>query len=240
MKVFEMETTLARLSIAHAILSHNGHDDLTLGHMALRDPQSRGFWIKRAETGMRELAGARDFQLIDFDGKLILGEGRQHSEWPIHSQLLKSRSDVNVSVHTHAHWPTLLSACGGDMRAFTTDAGFLGRVKTLALEASHIDTLSLAEELALGLGDADALLLKNHGVAFVGRTIEHATLIGFYLVRAARAELRVRGAELGQRAEELKSIAGRAAMMKNDRWLLESFDCLAGRLSSRPHGKEAR
>ena len=235
-----METKLARLGVAHAILSYNGHDDLTLGHMALRDPQGRGFWIKRAETGMRELTGTKAFQLIDFDGKLILGEGRQHSEWPIHSQLLKFRSSINVSVHTHAEWPTLLSACGGDMRAVTTDAGYLGRVTTLALEASHIDTLSLADELALGFGEANALLLKNHGVVFAGRTIEHATLIGFYLVRATRAELRARGAQRGPGAGEMKSVVGRAAMMKNDKWLLDSFDCLAGRLPSRPHGGETR
>lgn len=228
----DVEQLLARLSEAHAILSCNGHDDLTLGHMALRDPKGCGFWIKRADAGMRELTGPTDYQLLAFDGKLISGSGRQHSEWPIHSQLMQSRPDVNVSVHTHAEWPTLLSAFNSDMRALTTDAGYLGKVTTLALEASHIDTPALAAELAKAFGQKHAILLKNHGVVFAGRTIEHATLIGYYLVRAARAELRTRGVRDGTVAAELKCVAGRAAMMSNDRWLADSFACLAGRRPS--------
>jgi L-fuculose-phosphate aldolase len=228
----DVEQLLARLSGAHAILSCNGHDDLTLGHMALRDPKGHGFWIKRADAGMRELTGLTDYQLLAFDRKLISGSGRQHSEWPIHAQLMQSRPNVNVSVHTHAERPTLLSVFDGGMRALTTDAGYLGKVTTLALEASHIDTPALAAELAKAFGQTHAILLKNHVVVFAGRTIEHATLIGFYLVRAARAELRARGVRDGTVAAELKSVASRVAMMSNDRWLVDSFACLAGRLSS--------
>jgi len=143
-----VDQSLARLSEAHAILSCNGHDDLTLGHMALRDPKGRGFWIKRADVGMRELTGPTGYQLLAFEGKLVSGTGKQHSEWPIHSQLMQSRLDVNISVHTHTEWPTLLSVFDSGMRALTTDAGYLGKVTTLALEASHADTPTLGAEVA--------------------------------------------------------------------------------------------
>jgi L-fuculose-phosphate aldolase len=227
-----IDQLLTRLSVAHAILSCNGHDDLTLGHMALRNPNGRGFWIKRADAGMRELTSPDDYQLLAFDGTVISGSGRQHSEWPIHAALLQSRPDLNITVHTHAELPTLLSAFSGGLRALTTDAAYLGKVASLALNQSHIDKLPLAAKLAQAFGQAHAILLANHGVVFAGRTIEHATLIGYYLVRAARAEWHARGMRAGSATTELQSVAGREAMMSNDRWLEDSFACLAGRLPS--------
>jgi len=224
-----LHVLLARLALAHAILASNGHDDLTLGHMALRDPQGRGFWMKRSGTAMDEISPDRDFLLIAFDGQVVEGNGRRHAEWPIHAELMRARADVLVSAHTHPEYATLLSAFGASIRPLTTDGGYLGEVRCVHIAGSHIDTPARGMEVARALGDRRAVLLRNHGAVFCGRSIEQATLIGVYLERAARAELRVRSVSGIPIPASPEDVAGRAEMIESDRWLVDSFDCLARR-----------
>ena len=99
----QLTEALQRLAVGHRILAMEGHNDITLGHLSLRDPQGRGLWLKKAKRGLDEIFGADDFVLIDFDGKLIQSDGPLHSEWPIHAEIMKARSDVNVVGHTHAY-----------------------------------------------------------------------------------------------------------------------------------------
>src|SRR3954466_11687353 len=83
------------------VLEMEGHGDFTLGHLSLRDPAGRGFWLKRNRYGLGEIEGPGDFVLVDMDGVQLSGEGGLHSEWPIHSEVFRLRPDVNVVAHTH-------------------------------------------------------------------------------------------------------------------------------------------
>ena len=63
-----LEQSLARLACGCRILELEGHGDMTLGHLSLRDPQQRGFWMKRNRVGLGEITGPEDFVLVNFDG----------------------------------------------------------------------------------------------------------------------------------------------------------------------------
>ena len=52
----------------------NGHGDRIFGHVALRDPEGRGFWLKRHHISLGELFDRRDFILCRFR--------RQAALWP--------------------------------------------------------------------------------------------------------------------------------------------------------------
>lgn len=229
---YELSQTLRedlhRLAIAHAILSYCGHDDLTLGHMALRDPDGRGLWIKRAELGMREL-DVECFQLLSFSGELLIGEGRIHSEWPLHAELLLVRAGAGVSVHTHAEMPTILSSAGRGPRVLTTDAAYLGPVSVLNTGTSQIDTKDLATRVCEVLGSGRIVLLQNHGTVFVGQSVEQATIIGYYLVRAATVELTALSTGNDFKEATPQSATLRRQMMENEAWLRDTFECLQRR-----------
>jgi len=98
--------TLAR---ACRILNMEGHADMTLGHLSLRDPEGRGLWLKRSGIGLGEVQGVGDFTLIDFTGRKLAGSGRLHIEWPIHAAVLRRRKDLNVVAHTHPFHACLFS-----------------------------------------------------------------------------------------------------------------------------------
>ena len=70
-----LNNELHRLAVACRILAMEGHDDVSLGHLSLPDPEGRGVWMKRFYLGLDEVRGADDFLLLDFDGNILHGAG---------------------------------------------------------------------------------------------------------------------------------------------------------------------
>ena len=62
---------LQQLAQACRILEMEGHGDMTLGHVSLRDPGGRGFWLKRNRIGLGEVQGPQDFILVGFYGEKL-------------------------------------------------------------------------------------------------------------------------------------------------------------------------
>jgi L-fuculose-phosphate aldolase len=181
---------LVELARAHRILDGEGHNDMSLGHLSLRDPAGRGFWLKRANIGLEEVLSERDFLLLDFTGTVLEGEGIRHLEWPIHAAILEARPTVGVVAHTHPFHATVLSATEEHIGPYTNEGvWFESGVTHFKLTSDLVNTPELGRELALALGEAEAVLLKNHGATFVGATVKEATLAGVFLERAARAQL---------------------------------------------------
>jgi L-fuculose-phosphate aldolase len=180
---------LEDLARAHRILDLEGHNDMSLGHLSWRDPLGRGLWLKRGNIGLEEVT-ASDFILLSFGGDVLDGEGIRHLEWPIHAEILQSRSDVNVAAHTHPFHSTVLSATDAEIGPFSNEGvWFEDGVRHFKLTSDLVNTPVLGRELAHALGDASAVLLKNHGATFVGASIKEATLAGVFLERAARVQL---------------------------------------------------
>ncbi|WP_280299834.1 class II aldolase/adducin family protein [Nocardia abscessus] len=90
-------------------------------HVSLRDERQRGFWIKRPGLGFEELYDT-DIQLVDFDGKVLVGAGDPHLERFIHSEILLRTSPDSPrpgtgSAHrqwaapSHGRWANAMPFC---------------------------------------------------------------------------------------------------------------------------------
>ena len=189
------DAALGEAARACRILEMEGHGDFSLGHLSLRDADGRGFWLKRNRAGLGEILGPDDFVLVGMDGTKLAGEGGLHSEWPIHSEILRRRADVNVVAHTHPLHSCVLSAASEPIRPFTLDADYLVDVPRHDAEVALIKTIEEGVALAASLGPHWAVLMANHGVTFCGTSIEHAACVGVFLEHAARAH--VLGAGVG-------------------------------------------
>ncbi len=182
----ELLTEAAR---ACRILDMEGHGDMTLGHLSVRETARSGFWMKRNQIGLGEVLGPEDFVLVDWDGKQIAGSGGRHSEWPIHSEIFRARADVNVVVHSHPFYASVFSAAVEPLQPYTLDADYFIEVPRHDDELALITTKSEGEAVARALGKNFAVLMGNHGVTFCGTTIEHAACTGIFLEKACRAHL---------------------------------------------------
>jgi L-fuculose-phosphate aldolase len=186
----EVEKSLERVADACRMLSMEGHGDITLGHLSFRDPKGRGLWLKKSQRGLDEVRQFDDFVLIDFEGRQLENVGNCHSEWPIHSEIMKARPDVHVVGHTHAHYSVLFSAAEEALCALNHEgANLISSLARFRLTAGLINTQALGQALAQSLGSAAVVLMKNHGVTFVGGTLEEATLNGIFIERACRAQI---------------------------------------------------
>ena len=187
---------LAQAARACRILEMEGHGDMTLGHLSVREAADKGFWMKRNQIGLGEVLGPDDFVLLDWNGEQIAGGGRRHSEWPIHSEILCARPDVNVVVHSHPFYASIFSAATEPLQPYTLDADYFTDVPRHEDEVALITTKSEGAAVARSLGSAFAVLMGNHGVTFCGTTIEHAVCAGIFLEKACKVHLVGRAADL--------------------------------------------
>lgn len=205
------------------ILSAEGHSDLTLGHLSWRDPDGRGLWMKRSGIGLGEVAGPDDFILLDFDGRRIAGEGPVHKEWPIHTEVLRARPDIVAVGHSHPPHASAFSALDAELEPVTNEAVYLGRrVPRFDETRGLIDTPSLGRALARSLGTASAVLMRNHGILFVGSSIAEATLTGIFLERACRTQLMLMATGRPWQATPADSLSAKQGQIL-DATLLHSF-----------------
>jgi len=175
---------------AHRMLELEGHGDMSMGHLSYRDPFGRGLWLKRGNLALSEVE-TDDFILIDFDGNVLEGTGLRHLEWPLHAEIMRARPDVNIVGHSHSHYATVLGATDTALQAYNNHGvWFAEHGVPQFTETSHlITTLELGKAVAGRLGPAEAVLLANHGVAFVGDNVMEATLAGIFLEKAAKFQI---------------------------------------------------
>ena len=180
---------LTELARGCRVLEMEGHGDMTLGHVSLRDAAGRGFWLKRNRIGLGEVLGPADFILVDWDGRQLAGEGGRHSEWPIHSEILRRRDDVMVVAHTHPFHACVFSGSLDPLQPFTVDADYFTEVPRHQDEVALITTKDEGLALAQSLSDGFAVFMANHGVTFCGTSVPHAICVGVFLEKACKAQL---------------------------------------------------
>lgn len=179
-----------KLILAGKILVAEGQDDFTRGHISARLPGDPAlFYMKPHSIGFDEIT--RDNILtIDLDGKVVAGNGRRHSEVFIHSEIYRARPDVQSVIHSHPPYATALSVTGRPVRAFSQPSVlFWEALDTYDASMRLVRTPDMGAAVARALGKNRAVLLRSHGVATVGRSVEEATIVTLMLENAAMVQL---------------------------------------------------
>jgi len=179
------------------ILELEGHGDRVVGHVALRDPSGRGFWMKRAGIALGEVFDARDFVLMDFEGNQIAGDGKPHGEWPIHAEILRTRPEINASAHTHPFYASIFSAVDSPLPNIVPRAT-TQPVHTPRWEdsAGLVGTPEMARSMVAVMGPHHAVLLRNHGLVTCGPDIKAPVLIAIAVEKMCREALLINGSNL--------------------------------------------
>lgn len=186
----ELAAAAGELAAACRVLAEQGHEDKALGHLSWRDPQGRGFWLKRAGIGLSEVRGADDFVLLDFDGEELAGGGARHIEWPIHAEILRRRDDLAYAFHSHPRHAVVFSALDDQLAVIGNEGVlFVDGVPRFTATADLILNPSLGVAVAATLGDGRALFLRNHGIVTAGATLAEVVITSIYLEATAHNQL---------------------------------------------------
>ena len=194
---------LNQLAKASRILEINGHGDRIFGHIAMRDPLGRGFWLKRTGISLGEVFDHRDFLLVDFDGNVIHGDRRRlHSEWPIHAEIMKRRPDIHFTAHTHPFYGVIYSSIEEPMpmlhnRRFQSPPRF-------EKSSEFILTPEEGAAVAAALGQAMLMFMRHHGMVYCGRHRYELVYIGIGLEEACHEALIASASSLSWSAAPVK------------------------------------
>jgi L-fuculose-phosphate aldolase len=115
-----------------------------------------------------------DLVVVDLHGNRIEGKWRPSIETPMHCAIYRRRQDVNGIVHAHAPRSLAYAVAYEEIPATTIElAGVTGGRVPVAKYVTPA-TEELGEVTAETLGEGDAVLMGNHGLVAVGRSLEEA------------------------------------------------------------------
>jgi L-fuculose-phosphate aldolase len=156
-----------------------------------------------------------DIVAMAFDGTYE-GRHRPSSEWRFHRDILKSRPDVNVVLHTHSTYSTTLSVHERGIPAFHYMVAVAGGTDIRCSAYACFGTQELSERALEALDGRTACLLGHHGLIVLADTFEKAlwraveveTLAKMYVHALAIGEPpRLGEAEMAQVIEQIRRMS---------------------------------
>lgn len=197
MKVRPMDanTIKQKLIDSGLILDAQGQGDLTRGHISIRMPgDPTHFFMKPHSFGFDEIT-LDNIVICNLAGEKVGGAGRKHSEVYIHSEIYKVRQDVNSVIHTHPTHAVALSATGQQLQPISQPAvAFADGLPYFRDTINLIRSQDMGAGVARALGTHKAVLMRNHGVAVVGATVEESTILAIMLENACEIQLAAQAA----------------------------------------------
>jgi ribulose-5-phosphate 4-epimerase/fuculose-1-phosphate aldolase len=107
----------------------------------------------------------------------------------LHLAIYEARPDVHSVVHTHQPLATAFGIAGVPLLPVYFGGARFAPATPILENPRIIDNVAMAREAAETLGQANALLLRHHGVVVVGASVEEATAGAVYLERNAYLQL---------------------------------------------------
>jgi len=121
--------------------------------------------------------GALDPEAVlktSLSGDLIEGQGSVSVEYPMHLEVYRVRPDVRAVVHGHPATSTGMAAARLSMTEPVLTEVLLGFGEIPLAEYAPPGTDAFPKSISKLVEDHDAILLANHGVVTMGRTLDEA------------------------------------------------------------------
>ncbi|MDR0911243.1 MAG: class II aldolase/adducin family protein [Methanobrevibacter sp.] len=133
------------------------------------------------------------FNNIKKDNKIIKNNniknnnGKPSSEVLMHTYIYKNRKDINGIVHTHSPYATGFSFSNKKLKRME-GFGKIEREFLKEIPYKKPGTIELAKHSSIAISDEDVLILKEHGVISVGKTIEEAGDLAEFVEETAKIQ----------------------------------------------------
>jgi ribulose-5-phosphate 4-epimerase/fuculose-1-phosphate aldolase len=185
---------------AYRLVHHFEMDDLIYNHISARIPGTEEFLLNPFGLLYEEICAS---SLIKVNLK---GEVLWQPEWPeglnytfnlagfvIHGAIHEARQDVQCIIHTHSLAGMAVASLEKGLLPMTQTAMRFSKVAYHDYEGVVLE-MEERERLIANLGDADVMLLRNHGPLAVGKSVAEAFNNIYRLERACRTQLMAQAA----------------------------------------------
>jgi len=180
---------------AYRLVRHFGIDDLIYNHISARVPGSEEFLLNPFGLTYDEICASALIK-VDLSGKVLwspdfpqgLGYKFNPAGYMIHSAVHEAKPELHCVIHTHSVAGMAVASLKEGLLPMTQTAMRFDKVAYHDYEGVVLDEGEKARLIA-NLGDCDVMLLRNHGVLAVGRTVAEAFNNTYRLERACVSQL---------------------------------------------------
>jgi ribulose-5-phosphate 4-epimerase/fuculose-1-phosphate aldolase len=180
-----------RLAAAFRMFSRAGFDEGVAGHITARDPEHTDhFWVNPFGMHFSQIR-VSDLILVNDTGEVVEG-GRpvNAAAFAIHSQVHRARPDVIAAAHAHSLYGKSWSSLGRLLDPITQDAcAFYGDHALFDDYTGVVLDLEEGRRISEALGQRKAVILRNHGLLTVGRSVDEAAWWFLTMERSCQAQL---------------------------------------------------
>lgn len=183
------------LAACYRLVAHYGMSDMIANHISCRVPGEEGAFLINAYGLMYEEITASSLIKIDVKGNVLLKPdfggldyGINRAGYVIHGAIHERRHELDCVIHTHS-WPGMaVSSLECGLLPMNQTAMRFLKIAYHDYEGVVLDT-AMQEKLVADLGDSNAMILRNHGLLTVGRTIGEAFNAMHRLELSCKAQL---------------------------------------------------
>ena len=184
----------ARVNLAacYRLVALYGMVDMAANHISVRVPGHHDQFLINAYGMFYEEITASSLIKIDLDGRVIakpdLDYGFNRAGFVIHGAIHAARPDVECVIHTHTAMGMAVSAMKCGVLPITQTAMRFAKVAYHDYEGVAIE-LDERERLVCDLGDAEVMVLRNHGLLACAPSIPEAFSNIYRLELACQAQV---------------------------------------------------
>lgn len=151
--------------------------DMIANHISVRVPGTDNQFLINAYGLLYEEITASSLLKIDLDGNIVwkpdFDYGVNRAGFVIHSAIHRHRHDAECVIHTHTPVGMAVSAMECGFLPMTQTSMRFSKVAYHDFRGVVVD-LKEQEELVKNLGDADLMVLRNHGLLVCGPSVPEA------------------------------------------------------------------
>jgi L-fuculose-phosphate aldolase len=118
-----------------------------------------------------------DLVAINLEGQIIQGHRHPSTEMALHLAIYRQRPEIRAIVHTHSVFASALAVARIPLPPILEELAQLLGQEVPVSEYALAGTEGLAENAVRALGQGPAVLLTNHGLVGVGKTVREALMI---------------------------------------------------------------
>ena len=186
-----------------------GWGSLGDGHITARDPErTDAMWLIRYGVPFHRTT-LDDLVLVGPEGRVEEGGGSINmTAYYIHAPIHEARPETVAVAHTHTPYATPWAANVESFRMICQEAtAFFDDHEVYEGEEVQVSDFDTGKKIAATLGEAKAVLLRNHGPVTVGGSVEEA--IGWFMMLERVAEVHVKAPDARPISDEAALIAAR-------------------------------
>ncbi|AKQ55434.1 class II aldolase/adducin family protein [Bordetella hinzii] len=181
------------LAACYRLVDHYDMCDMIYNHISARAPDDEEAFLINPFGLMYEEITASSLLKVDIEGNILYNPWQEYSinkaGYVIHSAIHAARPEIGCVIHTHTPDGMAISALECGLLPITQTAMRFGKVAYHDYEGVAVDE-DERERLVRDLGDAEVMILKNHGLLAVGRTVQEAFNNIYRLERACRTQVK--------------------------------------------------